>query len=200
MLSRPWKRDQIYEIAFEDLVICFLRCCVCWFVQGGRGTGKSVKSIVTCVLLVHKIRNVKRYLYPSHFSSFPPALSSSPAALSLTSPKVRLPTSLPTFHGANVCPLANISSTSSNVLPTVSGNMKSICKNAAKLNVPKMKYVFHAMLLRPGGTANASAVLNAQFVAVARETAFPRVLREYSSAGYVHETGPMVMAKLQTKK
>jgi hypothetical protein len=28
-----------------------------------------------------------------------------------------------------------------------------------------MKYVFHAMVLSPGGTAKASAVLNAQFEA-----------------------------------
>ena len=56
------------------------------------------------------------------------------------------------------------------------------------------------MLLRPGGTANARAKLNNQVVAVARETAFPRTLREYSSAGYVHETGPTVMAKLQTNR
>jgi len=34
---------------------------------------------------------------------------------------------------------------------------------AAKLKVPKMKYVFHAMVSSPGGTAKASAVLKAQF-------------------------------------
>ena len=67
---------------------------------------------------------------------------------------------------------------------------------AAKLKVPKMKYVFHAMVLSPGGTAKASAVLNAQFddyksqdkngtpsditaLTVANDTAFPRTLREY---------------------
>ena len=67
---------------------------------------------------------------------------------------------------------------------------------AAKLKVPKMKYVFHAMVLSPGGTAKASAVLNAQFedyksefktgmsldtivLTVANDTAFPRILREY---------------------
>ena len=33
---------------------------------------------------------------------------------------------------------------------------------AAKLNVPKMMYVFHAMVSRPGGTANAKAQLNVQ--------------------------------------
>lgn len=51
--------------------------------------------------------------------------------------------------------------------------------HAAKLNVPKMKYVFQAMVDKPGGTAQASAVLKAQLVAVAKETALPRVFKEY---------------------
>lgn len=51
--------------------------------------------------------------------------------------------------------------------------------HAAKLNVPKMKYVFQAMVARPGGTAHASAVLNIQLVAVASDTALPRVFKEY---------------------
>lgn len=75
------------------------------------------------------------------------------------------------------------------------------------------------MFARPGGTANASAVLNAQFDAVETDTALARTLKETEgqhyaggercgatyfmgkiSAGYVHDVGPMVMAKLHTKK
>ena len=72
-----------------------------------------------------------------------------------------------------------------------------------KLKVPKMRYVFQAMVLRLGGTANARAVLNAQLDAwwkvnddddehdrgsrikesegltVASDTAFPRTFKEY---------------------
>jgi hypothetical protein len=40
---------------------------------------------------------------------------------------------------------------------------------AAKLKVPKIKYVFQAIVLRPGGTAKASAVLNAQLDAWRKE-------------------------------
>ena len=71
------------------------------------------------------------------------------------------------------------------------------------------------MLARPGGTAKASAVLNAQFEAVETETALARTLYTHSakkkkkmgffsyfmgkiSAGYVHDVGPTVMAKLHT--
>jgi hypothetical protein len=74
------------------------------------------------------------------------------------------------------------------------------------------------MLARPGGTAKARAVLNAQFDAVEIATALARTLQNESvcqasttticcnhfigkiSAGYVHDVGPTVMAKLHTKK
>lgn len=73
------------------------------------------------------------------------------------------------------------------------------------------------MLASPGGTANASAVLNAQLDAVDIATALARTLRGGRrrrqraggggthlmgkiSAGYVQDVGPMVMAKLHTKR
>ena len=59
-------------------------------------------------------------------------------------------------------PWLNISSTSSNDRPTVSGYMKQTWRNAAKLGDPKIKQVFQAIVLRPGGTANARAVFNAR--------------------------------------
>lgn len=92
--------------------------------------------------------------------------------------------------------------------------------NAAKLNVPKMKYVLYAIVDRPGGTAHASAKLNSlqcapdsaaaisslsrrpahQFIAVETDTALARTRMGKISAGYVQDTGPIVMAKLQTKR
>jgi hypothetical protein len=82
----------------------------------------------------------------------------------LTSLNDFFPTSLLIFQGENTCPWLKMSSTSSNVRPTVSGYIKKIWMKAAKLKVPKMKYVFHAIELKPGGTAKAKAVLNAQFL------------------------------------
>ena len=80
--------------------------------------------------------------------------------------RVLLPTSRLIFQAVNVWPCMKTSSISSSVRPAISGNMKKMWTNTAKLNVPKMKYVFHAMFDRPGGTAHASAKLNAQFAAV----------------------------------
>ena len=133
MLSKPQKRDQVYEIAFEDVAVCFIRRRVCWFIQTWRGRRRSVKKAMY-ILLVHTIRMlcvISRSLITS--SNLPPKSAF-----------------LPNFHGANACPLSNISSS------VLSGNMKRTCKNATKLNVvPKMKYAFYAMLR----TANASVML-----------------------------------------
>ena len=155
LLSKPQKRDQVYEIAFEDVALCFIRRRVCWFIQTWRGRRRSVKKAMY-ILLVHTIRMlcvISRSLITS--SNLPPKSAF-----------------LPNFHGANACPLSNISSS---VLWEHEKNMQ----NATKLNVvPKMKYAVYAMLR----TANASGV--AQLVAMARETASPHVF------GDVHETGP----------
>lgn len=72
--------------------------------------------------------------------------------------------------------------------------------NPAKLNAANTKYVLYAMFERPGGTAHASAKLKAQFAAVESEIAFARTFMGKISAGYVHETGPMVMANELTKR
>src|SRR5882762_5441343 len=109
---------------------------------------------------------------------------------------VFLPTSRGMRHAVNTFSCSNTASISSRVRPAVSGKQNKMWMNAAKLNVPKMKYVLYAIDERPGGTAHASAKLNTQFVAVATDTAFPRTRIGNISAGYVHETGPMVMAKL----
>jgi len=61
-----------------------------------------------------------------------------------------------------------------------------------------MKYVLYAMVERLGGTAHASPKLNNQFDAVDKEIALARTRIGKISAGYVHETGPMVIAKLGT--
>ena len=52
------------------------------------------------------------------------------------------------------------------------------------------------MVERLGGTAQASPKLNNQFDAVDKEIALARTRMGKISAGYVHETGPMVIAKL----
>jgi hypothetical protein len=57
--------------------------------------------------------------------------------------------------------------------------MKNTWMKQAKLKVPKIKYVFHAIDDKPGGTAQARAKLKSQLVAVASETAFPRIFSEY---------------------
>ena len=117
-----------------------------------------------------------------------------------TSSSVFFPTSDLIFQAVNICPAENTSSISSSVRPFVSGNMKNTCMNAAKLNVPKMKYVLYAMEDRPGGTAHASAKLKSQLAAVETATAFARTRMGKISAGYVQETGPIVTAKEQTKR
>jgi len=71
---------------------------------------------------------------------------------------------------------------------------------AAKLNVPKTKYVFHWIELNIGGAAHAKAKLNSQLVAVERDTALERTRMGKISAGYVQEAGPIVMAKEETKQ
>jgi len=70
----------------------------------------------------------------------------------------------------------------------------------AKLNAAKMKYVFHAICDRAGGTAHASAKLNTQLVAGESETALPRTRMGKISAGYIHETGPTMTANEETNR
>ncbi len=51
-----------------------------------------------------------------------------------------------------------------------------------------------------GGTAKASTQFQNQFEAVAKDTAFARILVGKISDGYVQEVGPHVVAKVQTKR
>ena len=53
---------------------------------------------------------------------------------------------------------------------------------------------------KPGGTAHASAKLKSQLAEVESETALARTFIGKISAGYVQETGPIVIAKLQGEK
>lgn len=103
------------------------------------------------------------------------ASSFSPRSLPLctTSSSVFFPTSLPIFQAVKTCPCWKISSISSSVRPTVSGYMKNTWMNPAKLNVPKIKYVFHAIEASPGGTAHASEKLNNQLVAYSSQMQMP---------------------------
>ena len=57
---------------------------------------------------------------------------------------------------------------------------------AAKLNAEKMKYVFHGMWDSAGGTAQASAKLNAQLMTIVSEKPFHVHVWE----NLVHETRP----------
>lgn len=54
--------------------------------------------------------------------------------------------------------------------------------------------------LRSGGTAKAKMQFQNQFVDVANETAFALILIGKISAGYVHDTGPHVVANVATKR
>ncbi len=56
------------------------------------------------------------------------------------------------------------------------------------------------MFCSKGGTANARAVLKNQLVEVASDTALARTFEGKISAGYVHETGPQVVAKVATNR
>lgn len=53
----------------------------------------------------------------------------------------------------------------------------------ATLKQPKIKYAFHLMLTKAGGTKYDSAKLKIQLLAVVRATAFPRTRRGKSSGG-----------------
>jgi len=137
---------------------------------------------------------------PHHASGFVSWYDADSVLSARTSCRVFFPTSFPTFQALNACPWPKTSSISSSVRCAVSGKQKIKWMAAAKLNAAKMKYVFHAMCDRAGGTAHASAKLNAQLVAVASETALPRTRMGKISAGYVHETGPIVTANEQTNR
>lgn len=57
-------------------------------------------------------------------------------------------------------------------------------------------YIFH----KRGGTANANTQFQNQLLAVAKLTAFARILFGKISAGYVQLVGPHVVAKVQTNR
>ena len=71
-------------------------------------------------------------------------------------------------------PLSKTSFISSSVLPLVSGAVRNMCINARPLKAPKRKYMRQLMVHSNGGTAKARTQFQAQFEAVARDTAFAR--------------------------
>lgn len=56
---------------------------------------------------------------------------------------------------------ANSASTSSSVLPQVSGNMKKACTTPQKQKTPKIRYARHWMFLNAGGTKYALCYVSA---------------------------------------
>jgi len=73
-------------------------------------------------------------------------------------------------------PLSNTSSISSKVFPFVSGAVRNMWMNAAPLKVANIMYIFQLIFHSKGGTANASTQFQNQFDAVAKDTAFARIL------------------------